>query len=589
MTVLPGASWKPTGQEDPTLQILGLLAASIGLPYFILSTTGPLVQSWVSRSLVGTNVYRFFSLSNLASLLALVSYPFLVEPRAALVLQAKVWSVGYALFAVCCVGAGIYFSMKAGRNAQAVAAQAPTASHSPTPGLRSHLTWLALSAMGSWLLLAITNHITQNVAAIPFLWLLPLTIYLLSFVLCFESDRWYSRKRFVLPTALLLAACAYGLLPDVSGFGLRTAIAVYASGLFFFCMFLHGELAQMRPAPQHLTRFYLMLSVGGAMGGIAVGLLAPRALPAYYELGIGFVLTALLAAGILGTRLRWPAAILAALCGYCLVLQVQDDVRDSRTMARSFYGTVLTADVRRDDPADNVRQLYHGSVKHGEQYLAPARHREATTYYGATSGVGLAIAQARPENRKVGLIGLGAGTLAVYGQAGDRYRFYEINPQVIDLAHTEFSFMRDSKAHIEMVQGDARLSLEKESPQNFDVLAVDAFSGDSIPVHLITREAMAVYLRHLQPQGVIAFHITNRYLSLAPVVLAIAKAHGLQAVLVHDKAEGSPLRATDWVLVARDPAMLQQEALKRVASAIVARPELGVWSDDFNNLFAVLK
>ncbi len=589
LTVLPDASWKPTGQEDPTLQILGLLGASIGLPYFILSTTGPLVQSWVSRSLAGTNVYRYFSLSNLASLLALISYPFVVEPRAALVLQARIWSVGYTVFAVCCVGAGLYFAAKAGRGAVATAAQAPRSTDTPVPGWRPHLTWLALSAMGSWLLLAITNHITQNVAAIPFLWLLPLTIYLLSFVLCFESDRWYSRQRFVGPTALLLLACAFGLQPDAPGFGLRVAIAVYASGLFFFCMFLHGELARMRPAPQHLTRFYLMLSVGGALGGIAVGLAAPRVLPAYYELGIGIVMTALLAAAILGPRLRWPATALAVACGYCLFLQIQDDVRDSRTMARSFYGTVLTADVRRDDPADSVRQLYHGSVKHGEQYLAPARRREATTYYGATSGVGLAIAQARQPGRKVGLIGLGAGTLAVYGEAGDRYRFYEINPQVIDLARTEFSFMADSKASIDMVQGDARLSLEKEPPQNFDVLAVDAFSGDSIPVHLITREAMAVYLRHLHPQGVIAFHITNRYLALAPVVLAIAQAHGLQAVLVHDQAEDSALRATDWVLVARDPAVLQKETLARAASPIAPRPELGVWSDDFNNLFAVLK
>jgi hypothetical protein len=250
---------------------------------------------------------------------------------------------------------------------------------------------------------------------------------------------------------------------------------------------------------------------------------------------------------------------------------------------------VLTTDVLRANRADSVRRLYHGTVNHGEQYLDPARRREVTSYYGPTSGVGLALANGRTPHRRVGVIGLGTGTLALYGQAGDAYRFYEINPQVITLANTEFSFMRDSAAQIDMVLGDARLSMEKEAPQNFDVLAVDAFSGDSVPVHLITREAMAVYLRHLAPQGVIAMHVTNSYLRLAPVVLAVAQANGLHAVLVHDEAENTPLRVTDWVLVARHPALLQAGALRQAAKAIAPRPDLGVWTDDFNNLFAVLK
>ena len=338
LQVLPGDSWKPDGQQDPTLRILGLLAASIGLPYFILSTTGPLVQSWVSRALDDARVYRYFSLSNLASLAALVAYPFVVEPRAPLVAQAWAWSWGYALFGACCIGAGLAFARLAphGPVAQAGAAEAP-------PGWRRQGLWLALSAMGSWLLLAVTNHLTQNVAAIPFLWLLPLTLYLLSFVLCFESERWYRRRRWLAPTAALLLACAYGLLPHAPGFGLTGAIAVYGAGLFAFCMFLHGELAGLKPAPRHLTRFYLMLSVGGALGGIAVGLVAPRVLPGYYELGLGFIVTALLAALLLAGRLRAMALACAVLCGGALYAQVSDDVRDSRTMARSFYGTVLDA------------------------------------------------------------------------------------------------------------------------------------------------------------------------------------------------------------------------------------------------------
>lgn len=591
LPIIPDSSWKPGGTEDPTLWILGLLTATIGLPYFLLSTTGPLIQSWVARTLIGTHVYRFFSLSNLASLVALICYPFAIEPRATLLFQANGWSVVFALFAVLCSASAFYFL----RHVHALPPEAHARQHDPEgdwdPGVRDHLLWLALSAMGSWLLLAITNHITQNIAAIPFLWLLPLTIYLLTFVLCFESDRWYVRSRFLIPTAAIIATCAYGLQGSDIGFNVKTAIPLYAAGLFFICMFLHGELARMRPAPRYLTRFYLMLSLGGALGGIAVGLIAPRILPAYYELGIGFVITSLLATYILGERklLAVTAGGLAVLCGYFLFAQVSDDFSGTRRIERSFYGTLLSLDTHREDPADNVRQLYHGSIKHGEQYLAAERRLEPTTYYGPTAGIGLAIQHTRPQSKKVGLIGLGAGTLAVYGRPGDVYRFYEINPQVIELARSEFTFMRDSRARIEMVLGDARLSLEKEAPHGFDVLAVDAFSGDSIPVHLITREAMAVYLRHMNPQGIIAFHITNRFLWLAPMVKQIATDHGLHAVLIHDEAENSDLRITDWVLVARDSQVLQQEAIRKAAAPIDPTPGLATWTDDFNNLFAVLK
>lgn len=591
LPIIPDVSWKPGGTEDPTLWILGLLMATIGLPYFLLSTTGPLIQAWVARTLIGTHVYRFFSLSNLASLIALICYPFAIEPRAALLFQANGWSAVFALFTVLCSASALYYL----RHVHALPPAAHTRQHDPEgdwdPGMRDYLLWLGLSAMGSWLLLAITNHITQNIAAIPFLWLLPLTLYLLTFVLCFESDRWYVRSRFLIPTAAMLATCAYGLQGGDIGFNVKTAIPLYAAGLFFICMFLHGELARMRPAPRHLTRFYLMLSLGGALGGIAVGLIAPRILPAYYELGIGFVITALLATYIFRERklLAVSAACLAALCGYFLFAQVSEDFEDTRRITRNFYGTLLTLDREREDPADSVRQLYHGSIKHGEQYLAAARRLEPTTYYGPSAGIGLAIRHTRSQDKKVGLIGLGAGTLAVYGRPGDVYRFYEINPQVIELAQSEFTFMRDSQARIEMVQGDARLSLEKEAAHGFDVLAVDAFSGDSIPVHLITREAMAVYLRHMNPQGIIAFHITNRFLWLAPMVKQIATDQGLHAVLIHDEAENSDLRRTDWVLVARDPQVLQQEPIRKAATPIGPTRGLATWTDDFNNLFDVLK
>ncbi len=587
MPIVAASYWKPGGTEEPTLWILGLLLGTIGLPYFLLSTTGPLIQTWVARTIQDAHVYRYFSLSNLASLVSLIGYPFVIEPHAALLQQAYAWSWLYALFVLLCSGAALNYL----RHLHALPPAAHAQKHDPEgdwdPVLRDYLLWLGLSAMGSWMLLAITNHLTQNVAAIPFLWLLPLTIYLLTFVLCFESDRWYRRNVFLLPTGLLLAVCAYAL----GGVSVKVAIPLYALGLFFFCMFFHGELARLRPGPRYLTRFYLMLSLGGALGGIAVGLVAPRVLPAFYELGIGLVIAALLSMALLRERksLMAAAGVLAILCGYFLFVQVEADFKDARRIERNFYGALLSADTQRDDSADNVRQLFHGSVKHGEQFLSPARRHEATAYYGSSAGIGRAINSSRPDGRKIGLIGMGAGTLALYGQAGDVYRFYEIDPAVIEMARTEFSFIAGSRARVEAVLGDARLSLERESPHGFDVLAVDAFSGDSIPVHLITAEAMEVYLKHMNSDGIIAFHVTNRFLWLPPVVARIAVAKGLHAVLIHDENDNPALRNTDWVLVAANPHVLERESIRQAAVPLNPDREAKVWSDDFNNLFDALK
>lgn len=585
--IVAASHWKPGGAEEPTLWILGLLVGTIGLPYFLLSTTGPLIQTWVARAIQDAHVYRYFALSNLASLVSLIAYPFVIEPRTALLQQAYAWSWLYGLFVLLCSGAALNYL----RHLHTLPPPAHAQKHNPeggwVPGMRDYLLWLGLSAMGSWLLLAITNHMTQNVAAIPFLWLLPLTIYLLTFVLCFESDRWYRRNVFLLPAGLLLAFCAYAL----GGVSVKVAIPLYAVGLFFFCMFLHGELARLRPGPRYLTRFYLMMSLGGALGGIAVGLVAPRVLPAYYELGIGLVITALLAMALLWERkfVMMAGGGLAILSGYFLFVQIGDDFKDARRMERSFYGALLTVDVKRDNPDDNVRQFYHGSVKHGEQFLSPARQQEPTAYYGPSAGIGRAIASSKSYGKKVGLIGMGVGTLALYGRAGDVYRFYEIDPAVIELARTEFTFIGDSRARVETVLGDARLSLERESSHGFDVLAVDAFSGDSIPVHLITTEAMEVYLKHMNPDGIIAFHVTNKFLWLPPVVARIAAAKGLHAVLIQDENDNPALRNTDWVLVAANPHALERELIRQAAISLKPDRAAQAWTDDFNNLFDALK
>ena len=588
LPIVVRAAWKPGGAEDPTWLILGLLFATIGLPYFLLSTTGPLVQSWVARTPWSSQVYRYFSLSNLASLLSLLCYPVLIEPRSSLWQQAWGWSWGYGVFVALCAATTL---LVARRWPGATPSPAAVGDKDKPPPWTDSLLWLVLPALASWLLLAVTNHITQNVAAVPFLWILPLSLYLFTFVLCFESDRWYRRGIFLPLAAGVLVLCAFGLQHHV-GSDVRTGLPIYVGGLFVLCMFLHGETARLRPAPRYLTRFYLMMSLGGATGGALVGLVAPHVLPAYYELGIGLVLTALAAAAVLRQRtwLRVAGGALAACCAVFLAVQIDGDRSDARQLLRNFYGALITFDVRRSDPANNVRLLSHGSIKHGEQFLDPSRRREPTTYYGATSGIGRALAAAPAEPRRVGLVGLGAGTLATYGRSGDTYRIYEINPQVFELADSEFTFLRDSPARIERVLGDARLALEREPPQGFDLLAVDAFSGDAVPVHLLTAEAMDVYLRHMKPDGIVAFHLTNRYLELAPVVARIAELKGLHAMLVSDDAKASNwLNPTDWVLVARDAAVLARGPLRGAASPVAPGADARPWTDDFNNLLGALK
>ncbi len=603
LQVLADVSWKPMGIEDPTLHILLTLAASIGLPYFLLSSTGPLIQSWTARSLVDARVYRLFALSNFASLLGLLAYPFVIEPRASLAQQAWAWSAVYALFTLLCAAAGWAFVVRQPRAGAtpALAAASPGIATAPAPGRGQQLRWFALSALGSWLLVATTNHLTRDVASVPLLWILPLVLYLLSFALCFESDRWYRRHwapaLLVLGLTVLCAVLVLLAMTIAARLAIRNpmpyVVAVFAAGLFLQCMFLHGELALRRPAREYLTRFYLLVSLGGAAGGLVVSLVAPRVLPSYYEFGLGYVLFAVLALGVLRrvqlVRMVAVAAILA--CAVMLVLKVRSDYTASRVLQRNFYGTLATSDKGSDTPETAWRQLAHGSIIHGAQFLAPQRRQQATSYYIPTSGLGRAIEATRRQGQHIGVIGLGAGTTATYGRAGDVHRFYEINPQVVAVAQREFSFLRDSAARIELALGDARLVLEREAPQGFDVLAVDAFSGDSVPAHLLTREAMVVYLRHMRPDGVIAFHVSNRYLALAPIVAALAEDAKCAAVMVKLAGIENDItrQPSEWVLVARDPALLQRPPMKEAAQSVALRPGLKVWTDDHNDLISALR
>jgi hypothetical protein len=594
LPIVPDAHWKPGPDETsgPAVGILSLLGATIGLQYLLLSTTSPLVQVWFWRRFHHAVPYRLFALSNLASLLALLSYPVAVEPVLTLFQQSISWSTGYAVFAVLCAVTALVTvkrSTPASEDLPAVAAQA-TPSAPPTPGERA--TWIALSATGSCVLLAVTNHLTQNIASIPFLWVVPLSIYLVTFILCFDHPRWYVRPLFLAAAAVMLPTMAW----FSDSLALWVAAPLYTAGLFVCCMVCHGELYRMRPGPRHLTTFYLMIAVGGALGSLLVGVAAPSLLHGYYELGITLIAAALLFAWRTRGAPLWMSGAALVVCVATLAFTVQNvrEYRDhTRVIVRNFYGVVRTRDFT--DPVA-FRAMYHGPINHGGQLLDPSHRRYPTTYFSRTSGYGRVFASLAADPRRVGVIGLGAGALAAYARKGDVFRFYEIDPQVAAVATSEFTFLADAPAQIDIVLGDGRLSLEREPPQNYDVLAIDAFSGDSIPMHLITREAMAVYVRHLKPDGVIVFQATNRFVDIAPVVERLAAEFRFTAVLVSDQPDSTYESqheywnsSTDQIIVTRNKALLNAEPVKSAAQRLSARPGFRVWTDDFYNLLQVLK
>ena len=588
LPIAPGEAWKPLGTEEPVTRILLLLGASVGLPYFLLASTSPLLQAWFSRARPGENPYRLFAVSNLASLLALIGYPFLVEPFLGGVQQVQVWSWLFAAFALGCAA----MAWMTPRQAIESRAEA-TATEERSPWV----LWLALSATGSVLLLAVTNHLTQNVAAVPLLWLVPLTLYLASFIITFEGKGWYQLEWLWAILLALIGAMGWLLVDTDFDFDLVVQLAVFLPGMFVGCLFCHGELYKLRPAPARLTSFYLAVSLGGAIGGLLVAVVAPLVFNGYYELGIALVVLATLASLRLGTVGKVPAFVSLALLLGIAASAAYDSFRyhrDVRVATRSFYGVLRVKEYGRLGEESHMRRLVHGAIMHGEQYMHDKYRTQLTTYYHEDSGIGAAI-RSLPDDRpaRVGVIGLGTGTIAAYGRKGDVYRFYDIDARVMGIARTQFTYLGDSPATIELALGDARLTLEREPPQNFDVLAVDAFSSDAIPVHLITREALGTYLRHMKPDGIVAFHVSNRFLDLIPVVARLAKELGAHAVLVRDdpdEEEDHRRSRSDWVLVSRDPAALQREAMvEREATEAEDRPEWRTWTDDYSNLIQILK
>lgn len=672
LPMIPGAQWKPTGGEEPVLRILLLLTATIGLPYLVLAATGPLVQRWFSLSHPGVPPYRLYALSNAGSLLALLCFPFVLEPLASRATLAGGWSAGLVVFAGLC--GTLAWRMRAvpesGSPDSGSQISDPTP-QTPSPSSTDRLLWCALPALASLLLVAVTNKICLDIAAVPFLWILPLAVYLLSFILCFDHPRWYSRRGW---SALLVAGCgATARCLQDSTIALPVQSGVFVTTLLAACMVCHGELHRVRPAAARLTGYYLTIAAGGAAGSIFVALVAPLLFADYREFQLGLVLVLYFAGivcllyrsrglatgsavGALATTLIIPALqaetgrgfgawfsswasesflfyrdnalaigaglvviavalrrawrinpvewrprlsavplLLSVLLGVVFVMRAKKDGAQVFAAARNFYGAYKVHLYNENDLLGRCFLLSHGGITHGLQFGHHEYARWATSYYGATSGVGRAL-DSLPGPRRIGLVGLGVGTLAVYGRPDDVFRFYEIDAAMVNVARIHFSYLRRTPAKVEIALGDARLTLEDEQrrsgSQQFDLLILDAFSGDAIPVHLLTREAMALYLDHLKPGGLIAVHISNRHLDLRPVVEGLARHHDLHFVNISDNVEKKNwwLYDTSWMLLTTDAARLQVDDIRKAAEEPPDETaEYVHWTDDHASLFEVLK
>jgi hypothetical protein len=589
LPIAPRAIFHSLDAMHPVAHILVALTASIGLPFILLSATSPLAQTWHARADGGSEPYYLFAVSNFASLLALLSFPFLIEPHISSRGQALWWSAFFAIFVVVC-SCTAWLASRGVRGETTPATEVET--NLVAPAVREKIAWLSLSACGSMLLLSITNHIMENVAPVPLLWVLPLALYLLTFTLAFQRRSLYSRWLMARLLAVTLGSLGYAIYDPSFTESIQVSVPLFCAGLFLCCLFCHGELARSRPAPRHLTSFYLMISLGGALGAIFVGILAPYIFTAIYEFPLALCLTALLAVIVFWTegglaRAFWIGATIALAA--VLVFHVHAYKKNAILTVRNFYGALRVKQFH-DWLKQPYRTLYHGRIEHGSQFQNPPKSLVATSYYAANSGIEKALGNFSGAPKRVGVIGLGAGTLAAYGNAGDYFRFYEINPLVVSIAQNWFSYLRDTPAKVDVTMGDARLSLAAEPRQQFDVLAVDAFSGDAIPVHLLTREAFALYLLHLKPGGILAIHTSNTFLDLAPVVQLLADDAHYPARLV---TNGDDLRklidASDWVLVTRNDRFLNNLDATTLQESVELPLKLRLWTDDYNNLFQILR
>ncbi|MCP4785995.1 MAG: hypothetical protein GY903_25920 [Fuerstiella sp.] len=801
LPIAPSESWKPVGDQSPMLQILLLLLVTVGGPYFMLASTGPLMQRWFHQTSPGRSPYRLYSLSNVGSLLALLSYPLVFEPWLKLRHQVLSWSFVYVVYvalatwcAIRLLRHSVFDPLSENRNAASEQTEAPDVAVT-APGWGRMLLWLGLAACGSATLLATTNQLCIDVATVPFLWVLPLGLYLLSFIICFDNPHWYDRRVFGL---LVLAGCPVACAalhegPDVE---IADQVAIFSVVLFACCMVCHGELVHARPAPKYLTLFYVLVSAGGALGGAFVAIAAPQLFSGYYEyhaslfatcvialiawcvqrvwnstqsstfwiwtlaasaqvltvvswyfvpksesleeidrtvyfgiylllqlagltftaafetrkrvivgvwtfasfaqvawltgyaswrfpddvirseqvwVAVGALVPAIVAVGVLYGIGRWreaiggyvlrsaqfgivalwvsalwysetvaswqasafglsvcgalalefagryfcgahrpsmgfwlwlPSIALISLLGHRLQeIAAVDDVDVIHT-SRNFYGVLKVTKDEEDDSGEYGMpgriSLMHGQIRHGFQYLDEYWKTHPTTYYGQESGIGIAIELSRKLARdtdqhvlRVGVVGLGTGTIAAYGQSDEYFRFYDINSHVRDLSAMYFTYLSDSEAETEVVIGDARIVMERELAagrnQQFDVLAIDAFSSDAIPVHLLTTECAEIYREQLRPGGVLAIHISNRFLELDPITRAMAEHLGWHAVRIeNDDDDSTGVFTSTWVLLTANDAFVNSADIQDVDNEWDESDRVLHWTDDYSGLWQIL-
>ena len=573
---------------NPVLSVLVILTIKIGAPFLLLAGTSPLIQHWFS--LDNDQPYRLYALSNVGSLLALLSYPF-VESVMTLTDQFVCWVSGLVAYLVFMVAILYRLSSMTGARTKQTTVEIFQAAY------RHRFIWTALSACGAMMLLSTSNALIREVAPVPMLWVLPLAVYLCTFILTFDKAEWYSRSACF--SLLFLSMVALLVMFEAEDdWSLSVQISIYCLVLFFSCLVCHGEMVRLRPEKEQLTEFYLFLSLGGVLGALFVNFLAPIFLDVYFEFEIATVLTVLLASQVALSSIianlsnkrvmQWRILSLTptlALMLFFLIPGESNQLVRELVTSRNFFGASRVTEFS-PGSLGGFRSLSSDGINHGSQLTHEKYRQVPTTYFSYRSGVGIALLNHRKPGREVGIIGLGTGTLAAYGNPGDHFRFYEINPTVIDIAQQYFTFLEQSEAEVSVVKGDARLMLKKdlENGQKFDILVIDAFSGDAIPTHLLTEEAWNLYWRLLKDDGILAVHLSNKYLDLVPVI----RYHNEQQddlILVQVDSEEEPswdINSASWLIQTGNRSFLQKTQSK-LGWPGTEKPPLR-WSDEISSV-----
>jgi hypothetical protein len=600
LPISPSDAWKPTNASDPTWRILIMLAACVGLPYIALATTTPLLSRWLAHIDPTLNPVRFFAASNIGSFLGLLSYPFLFERLLASADQTRWWSWAYvlyvALFAVCAwlTLAGAQREDRAQSKWRSGAGRQPFA------------LWIGYSALGSALLLATTNAVTQFAAVVPFLWVVPLSCYLLTFVITFGYPNAYDRTVFGV-LFLVSAGTTLALPVPESSFRLFTQIVLQAMTLFAGGMICHGEMVRLQPPPAALPRFYLAVAAGGALGGMGIVLGAPLLFSDFFEHPI--VLVAIAAVTLLHLftttdgKMRWVVGAVAAIAGIYFLggLAMRDEVKGNTVVERirNFYGVVKI--VRSYEDNELRLSLFQAGIDQGGQYQKHERKMDAICGFDWGSGLGMALAYhakrraSGPQTPlRIGVIGMGAGMVATLGRDGDTLRYYELNPAVLELTSRHFTFIKDSKAKVDVLLGDARLVLERQlkagDRQNFDVLVLDAFRGASPPMHLMTREAFSIYFGHLAENGILAVNFELDTFEVAPLHRGLARRFDTNVGWFETRQDNEACQAPiSWALYTRDPDFFGAPVVRKAVSPWRDDGKsVLVWTDQDSNLMSII-